>query len=183
MEKLNRKLLTNVKQAFVAMPAGADPMAGAGPVAGGGMMTQAQAAPMGGDPAAMGGMPMDPAMMGGAPPMDPAAMGGDPAAMGGAPMDPAAMGGMPPMDPAMMGGDPAAMGGEPPPGQITMSAQEFTEILQTLVGAVGGAKPKVSKSSEGGDAGGDAGAAGGGVEGKLDTIIGALGLGGSAPPM
>ena len=169
MEKLNRELLTNVKKAFVAMPAGADPAAGAGPVAGGGMMSQAQAAPMGGDPAAMGGMPMDPAMM-----------GGDPAAMGGMPMDPAAMGGMP-MDPAMLGGDPAAMG-EPAPGQITMSAQEFTEILQTLVGAVAGAKPKVSKSSEGADAGGDAGAVGGGMEAKLDTIIGALGLGGGGAP-
>lgn len=65
------------------------------------------------DPAAMG---MDPAAMGGAPPMDPAMMGG---AMGGAPpMDPAMMGGAPPMDPAMMGGappmDPAMMGGAAP---------------------------------------------------------------------
>ena len=48
MEKLDRSLLTNVKQAFVAMPGGSDPAAGPGPVAGGGMMTQAQAAPMGG---------------------------------------------------------------------------------------------------------------------------------------
>lgn len=44
-----------------------------------------------------GGMPMDPSMMGGQPPMDTAAMGG-------APMDPAMMGGAPeeqPMDPMM----------------------------------------------------------------------------------
>ena len=114
--------------------------------------------PGGGDPAAAGGAP---------PPGDPAAMG----------MDPAMMGGMPPMDPAMMGG------GEPAPGQITMSAQEFTEILQTLVGAVNGAKPKAVKASEGGDAGPVAGGEAGGVEAKLDTIIGALGLGGGAPGM
>lgn len=50
----------------------------------------------GGDPNAMGGAPMDPAMMGGQPPMDPAMAGGmppavDPAAMGAAPMDPGMM--------------------------------------------------------------------------------------------
>jgi len=78
-------------------------------------------AAMGMDPAAMGGAPpMDPAMAGGAPPMDPAMMGG----AGAPPMDPAMMGGMgaapPPMDPAMMGGmgapaapaAPAANGGQ-----------------------------------------------------------------------
>lgn len=73
------------------------------------------------DPAmmgAMGGMPpppMDPTMMGGAPPMDPAMMG--------------AMGGMPPTDPAMMGGmppppmDPAAMGAAPPPTDPAAAGQ------------------------------------------------------------
>ena len=108
MTRLNRDLLSMVKKGFVPMPGGqTEPVAGASP------MTAAMGAPMGG-----GGMPMDPAMMGG----DPAAMGGggmpmDPAAMGGGgmPMDPAAMGGGGgmPMDPAMMGGDPAAMGGDP----------------------------------------------------------------------
>lgn len=58
--------------------------------------------PMGG-PMAGGGapMPMDPAMMGGMPPIPP--VGGDPAAAGGAP---------PPFDPAMLG-----MGGPPPGGE------------------------------------------------------------------
>ena len=63
--------------------------------------------------AAMGGAPVDPAMMGGAPmppaggaPMDPAMM----AAMGGMPMDPSMMGGAAPaMDPAMA----AALAGAP----------------------------------------------------------------------
>lgn len=45
--------------------------------------------------------PMDPSMMGGMPPMDPAMAGGamppmDPSMMGGMPMDPSMMGGMPP---------------------------------------------------------------------------------------
>jgi len=55
------------------------------------------------DPAAAGGMPMDPAMAGGAmPPMDPMAAGGAP------PMDPAMAGGAPPMDPMAMAGAPPA---------------------------------------------------------------------------
>ena len=67
--------------------------------------------PMG--PAMGGGMPMDPAMMGGGGgmPRDPAMGGGrplEPAMLGGGgmPMDPAMMGGGMPMDPAMMGGGP-----------------------------------------------------------------------------
>ena len=63
-----------------------------------------------------GAPPMDPAMMGGAPPggppMDPSMMGGAPP--GGPPMDPSMMGGAPPMDPAMMGGAPPM--GPPPMG-------------------------------------------------------------------
>ena len=56
-----------------------------------------------------GGMPVDPAMMGAAPPMDPSMMGAppmDPSMMGAPPMDPAMMGAAPPMDPAMMGAAP-----------------------------------------------------------------------------
>jgi len=67
------------------------------------------------DPAMMGGAPpMDP-MMGGAPPMDPM-MGGAPPMgppPGAPPMDPM-MGGAPPMGPPPM--DPAMMGGAPPMG-------------------------------------------------------------------
>jgi hypothetical protein len=102
--------------------------------------------------AAAGGMPpaQDPsadpsmAMMGAAPPMDPAMM--DPAMMGGAPpMDPM-MGGAPPMDP-MMGGappmDPAAGGAPPPPGGDTeMMRQIIREELANLGNAGDAGKPK-----------------------------------------
>ena len=165
-ETLNYDLLTAVKQAFVAMPGG-----NPGPVAGGGMLTQAQAAPMG-DPAAMGGAPMDPAM-------------------GGAPMDPAMAGGAP-MDPAMAGGDPAAMGGMPPElaglmegggseGQVSMSSAEFTDLLVTLITTLGGGKAPKPKAS-GGEEGAPAAASGegSGVEAKLDQVITLLG-GGAAP--
>ena len=192
MNTLNWKLLSEVKQAFMAMPGGE-------PAAGGGMMTQAQAAPMGGtpqmdpamaggDPAAMGAPPMDPAMAAGGAPMDPSMMGGDPAAMGGAPMDPAMAGGA--------GGDPAAAGAPPmdpaamaPPapagGQISMSVPEFTQLLQTLM-ASGGKPAKAPKT--GGEAGAS-GAQGGndmaGVNQKLDQLIsiigGAMPSGTSAP--
>jgi len=121
--------------------------------------------PGGGDPAAMGAAggapPMDPSMMGGAPPagappMDPAmmaAMGGggappmDPSMMGGAPpMDPAMMGGAPPMDPAMMGGappmDPAAMAGAAPaapPSPSGASPEEIKAMIQAEIQkAIGG---------------------------------------------
>jgi len=176
---LNHDLLAQVKRAFVAMPGGSDPMAGPGPVAGGGMLSQAQAAPMGADPAAMGGAPMDPAMM-----------GGDPAAMGGAPMDPAAMGGAP-MDPAMMGGDPAAMGAAPG-GMVTMSSQEFKDLMVTMISMLSGGKAPKAEKAKSPDAGGDPAAAaggaapaapaggesGGGSDAKLDQIIQLL----SAPP-
>ena len=88
------------KSAFMAAP----PMPQGPPPPMDPAMAQGGAPPMGGmppvDPAT--GMPMDPAMMGGAPPMDPA-MGGmppvDPAT--GMPMDPAAAGGAPPEAPAI----------------------------------------------------------------------------------
>ena len=169
---LDRDLLKTVKQGFVSMPAGSADSAGPGPVAGGGMLTQAQAAPM-------GAAPMDPAMMGGGAPMDPAMMGGDPAAMGAPPMDPA-MAGMPPADPNA-GAAPADPGaGAPPPdagagmpapsGQIVMSTQDLIQLIQALQSG-GGAKPK-AKPAGGGEGGGGAG---GGSDAKLDQIINLLG--------
>lgn len=75
---------------------------------------------------------MDPAMMGGAPPMDPAMMGMDPAMMG--------------MDPAMMGGDPAAMGMEDPAAAgtpITLTLEDLQQVVQELTG--GGGEEEGSK--------------------------------------
>ena len=140
MEKLDRSLLRDVKRAFVAMPSGADPAAM------GGMMPQAQAAPM-------GGAPMDPSM-GGMPPMDPS--------MGGAPMDPS-MGGMPPMDPAAMGSQ---------PGTIQLNPQEFTDLISVILSAAVQGK---AVSAGGGSVGKEAGEGKKGVEAKLDMIIQALG--------
>ena len=77
MKKLNKRLLEQVKAAFVP----ADPSAMAG------------GAPM--DPSMAGGAPMDPSMAGGGMPVDPSMAGGgmpmDPSMAGGAPMDPSAM--------------------------------------------------------------------------------------------
>ena len=81
--------------------------------------------------------PMDPAMMGGAPPTDPNMMGGAPPMDPGM-MDPAAMGGMPPlpppMDPAMMGGapptDPNMMGGAPPMDPNMMGGMDMAQLQQ-----------------------------------------------------
>ena len=159
--KLDRNLLNAVKKAFVAMPSGQ-------PAAGAGMMTQAQASPMGGtpqmDPAMMGG---DPAAMGGAP-MDPAMAGGDPAAMGGAPMDPAAAGGaMPPMDPAMMGGG-------APAGQVTMSVQELIQLLQAMQG-MGGKVSKPKADANGGAAGGNGGNDIAALNAKIDQLMTVIG--------
>ena len=79
-----------------------------------------------GDPA----MGADPAMAGGAPPMDPAMAGMDPAMAGGAPpMDPAMAGGMP--DPSMAGG---AMGGDP----LAALQPMIDQAVQTAVAAQGG---------------------------------------------
>jgi len=183
MHKLNKELLTLVKQSFVPMPGGM-----AEPVAGASQMTAGMVAPMGGapmDPSMGGGMPPggDPSMggmppgapMGGMPPgapMDPA-MGGMPP---GAPMDPS-MGGMPPgapMDPSMGGmppGDPAAAGGAP--GQIVMSPEEFARVLQVVAGVGGG--------GGGGEAGAPPVGAGAkpkkvSTDAKLDALIQALGF-------
>ena len=188
MEKLDHAMLSQVKKGFVAMPGGADQSMGAGPVAGGGMLTQAQASPMGGTP--QGGAPMDPSMAGGQPPMDPSMMGGDPSMQGGQPpMDPAMMGGAP-MDPSMMGGaapapapDPAAAGGGAPSvdagGQITLSPSEFIAIIQAIGPGSAGAKPKTPKAGGGDAAGGQSQPqqAGSGVEAKLDQLIQMLGGG------
>jgi len=114
---------TNTKEAFA--PADAAPLT-----------PEAAAVPPGAPPMdpAMGGMPMDPAMMG-APPMDPAMMGG---AMPPMPMDPAAMG----MDPATMAGGmpPGAPGIDPsidPAGAAGPPAAELdpatTEMLKPVI--------------------------------------------------
>jgi len=187
---LNKDMLAkaraSIKQAFVPMPGGQGE-----PVAGASQMTAAiPGAPQ--DPAAAGapvdpntGMPMDPAMMGGAPagmPMDPAAMGMppgapmDPAMAGGAPIDPAA-GGMPPMDPAMM--DPAMAGGMPPAdGNITMPVSQLLQLIQTLLGqAVGGADAS-GKPAEGGEAKPKKA----GTSSKIDAIYQALAAQGIVAP-
>ena len=170
MITLDRKLMTLVKRGFVSMPQGSDPSMGSGPVAGGGMLTQAQASPMGGtpqggmpDPSMMqgGGMPMDPSMGGGGMPMDPS-MGG-----GGMPMDPSMQGGAP-MDPSMQGGAPAPipadMAAMTPPGGsiIQLTPADFIMIIQAVQGGAGSAQ-KASKPK------------GAGVESKVDQILGMMG--------
>ena len=182
IKKLDRSLLEEVKRAFVSMPAGADPSMGAGPVAGGGMLTQAQASPMGGtppmDPSMGGGAPMDPSMMGGDPNaggggagMDPSMMGG----AGGAPAGDPSMGGGAPMDPSMMGGDPSMGAAAAPQSQITMTVPDLISLIQAL-GVGGGAKPKTPKAESGAaPAGGNTS----GLESKIDQLTQMLaGLGG-----
>lgn len=160
MIKLDRKMMDLVKRGFVSMPQGSDPSMGSGPVAGGGMLTQAQASPMGGTPQ---GAPMDPAMAGGDPsmmggaPMDPAMAGGDPSMMGGAPVDPSMAGGAPAPTPA----DLAAM--SPPNSSIIqLTPADFIMIIQAIQGGAGGGQ-KVAKPK------------GAGVEAKVDHIIGLMG--------
>ena len=75
---------------------------------------------MGGMPP-QGGMPMDPATMGGQPPMDPSMMGGMPP-QGGAPMDPAMMQGGMPQGAPMPQGQPGAW----------MQDQSFIQFLQQI---------------------------------------------------
>lgn len=75
---------------------------------------------MGGMPP-QGGMPMDPVMMGGQPPMDPSMMGGMPP-QGGAPMDPAMMQGGMPQGAPMPQGQPGAW----------MQDQGFIQFLQQI---------------------------------------------------
>jgi len=177
METLDRSLLAMVKKGFVGADQ-MDPAMGAGPVAGGGMLTQAQASPMGGtpqgmpmDPNAMGGAPMDPAAMGGAP-MDPNAMGGQVDPNTGMPMDPNAMGGAP-MDPAMGGAvDPAAAGAPPDlaamaaqQGQIVMSPAEFVEVINAVRGSSGGAADGGKPAEKGGKVS---------TAAKLDQILAAV---------
>ena len=92
----------------------------------------------------------DPAMGGGAPPMDPA-MGGAP------PMDPA-MGGAPPMDPAMGGAppmDPAMGGGAPPQDPFAVLGPMIQQAVQQAMASSGGAqgapagiKPKIDVNVE-----------------------------------
>ena len=164
MITLDRKLMTLVKRGFVSMPQGSDPSMGSGPVAGGGMLTQAQASPMGGTP--QGGMP-DPSMMqgggAGGPPMDPSMM------QGGAPMDPSMAQGGAPMDPSMQGGGapapiPADMAAMTPPGGsiIQLTPADFIMIIQAIQGGAGAAQ-KASKPK------------GAGVESKVDQILGMMG--------
>jgi hypothetical protein len=168
MEKLDRDLLSQVKRGFVQMPAEAGP----GPVAGGGILTQAQAAPMGGDPsqqgAPAGGMPMDPSMAGGAP-IGPNMAGGAPAAdpsqMSGAPADVGGGGGIPPELMAALSG--AGAGGGSSTSQITMTVPDLIQLIQALQ-AGGGSKPK-SKPA------GESGGAAGGSDAKLDQILQILG--------
>ena len=70
---------------------------------------------------------------------DPAMTGADPAMAGGAPpMDPAMMGGAPPMDPAMMGADPAMMGGAAPPMDPSMLQPVIDQAVQAALAAQGG---------------------------------------------
>ena len=106
-----------LKQAFIQMPGGQpqakeaqDPMAGGLP-------------PPGMDPAAMGGAPVDPAALGGMPPMDPTAAGG-------VPIDPM-MGGLPPPPGAEGGTAPESAPGSP---MITISLDQLFEIIQKVLG-------------------------------------------------
>ena len=154
LKRLNYELLQEVedgfrKKAFVPMPGGQ-----AEPVAGAGMMTAAQAAPMG----------MDPAMAGGAPPMDPS------------------MGGAPPMDPmAMLGGDPmAALGGAMPEGNITMSISEFIALIGAIKGDGGGGEAKIEGAP---GAEGEKKPKATGTAAKLDQILAAVSGGGAAGAM
>lgn len=159
MITLDRKMLDMVKRGFVSMPPGSDPSMGAGPVAGGGMLTQAQASPMGGTPQ---GAPVDPSMAGGAP-MDPSMMGGT-----GAPVDPSMAGGTP-VDPSMAAvaapaPTPADMAAMTPPGGsiIQLTPADFIMIIQAVQGGGnGGAKASKPK--------------GAGVEAKVDQILGMMG--------
>jgi len=170
--KLDSDLLSEVKQAFVQMPAGAG---GPGPVAGGGMMTQAQAGPMGAPMAGappMGPPPGGDPMMGGAPPMDPM-MGGAPPP-GGDPM----MGGAPPpegeLPPEAMAALAGAMGGG---GQedgrtITLSVDELIRLIEGIVGATKGKRTAAAPT----DAAPEAAA-------PAPDPLAALGGGGPAPAM
>lgn len=117
MEKLDRKLLMQVKRAFVPQGGGAEPVAGAS------QMTAAMGAPVGSPPG--GG--------------DPNAMGGDPNAQP-APMPPSGM------DPAMAGmvggGAPGDPNAPKPQSTMTLTIDDLIKLLKVLgkqPGAEGGA--------------------------------------------
>ena len=165
METLNYDLLKDVKdgfskKSFVPMPGGQTE-----PVAGASAMTAGMTAPMGGDPMAAGGAPMDPMAAGGAP-MDPMAAGGapmDPMAAGGAPMDAAGGAGLPPELAGLLGGA-GAPGAEQ--GTITLSGDQFIELIKSLAAAISGGKVKSEKGETNG---------GNEVSQKLDAILTQLG--------
>ena len=131
-----------------------------------------QAMPGGADPVAGAGMMTDAmgAPMGGG-------MPGEPMPPEGMPMDPA-MGGMPPMDPGMM--DP----GMPEGGQVSMSSEEFKDLLITMIVTLSGGKMPKPAKEKGEEGGADPVAALGGnsTDSKLDQIIELLSSQ-QAPPM
>lgn len=193
VKKAHDALLAMTKGAFAPPPPPAAPAAPMPPAA--------PAAPAGaaGGPPPAAQMPMDPAMMGGGMPMDPAMAGG-------MPMDPAMMGGMP-MDPAMMGGAPP--GGAPPEGgeggtPLTVTLEDLMALFEQVAATTGGGEgapnessPNVSKALdkisqrldaiEGQLGGGEGGAPeDAGIEELLNSVGGAGGgmaeMGGGAPP-
>jgi len=90
-------------------------------------------------------------MPGGAPPMDPAMMGGMPP-MAPPPMDPAMMGGMPPMDPNMMPPmDPGMMPPPPPEGEGGVDPMLLEAIRQVVREEVSSAGPAGADGKDGGD--------------------------------
>ena len=108
MQKLDYKLLNQVKQAFVPQGGMAEPVAGSS------QMTQGMAAPVGG-----GG--------------DPAAQGGDPNAQP-APMPPS---GMDPAMAGMVGGGEMAAGGPAPSGSSTITIDEMIKLFKLFKGQEG----------------------------------------------
>ena len=192
MNKLDRELLEQVKQAFVQMGQ---------PIAGQSDASMALANPMGsggaqGDTGTQGMPPQDPAQGGGdpaagQPPMDPAMAGGDPAAAG---MDPNAA---PPQDPAQGGGDqidPAMLQalmsqqssggagtGQPiAPGQISLSVDDLIRLFQGMSQGAAGSKPKKEGAGKEGQA--DIGQKIDNLTSMLQNLVGQAPAAGSQPP-
>lgn len=126
-----------LKQSFVQMPGGqpaGDPAAGGAPMdpaAGGAPVDPAMA---GGDPAA-GGAPMDPAMAGMDPAMMAAMAGGAP--MGVDPATTGMLGGMPPVDPAAAGAAGAMAGGAgagTPEPTLTLTLSQLWDVVTKVLG-------------------------------------------------
>ena len=115
------------KTAFIASPPGGAPPGGAPPM----------------PPEMMGGMPPDPAAMGG---MPPEMMGAMPP--GGAPPGVAPPGVAPPMPPEMMGGDPATQAMADQEMTRSMIQQEVQKALGGGDAGLGVAGPKKSNSKE-----------------------------------